>query len=119
MTSRIDLEAAADQIASRREGWTASGLEVGDITWRDQGAGWPPVITIDRRAVASPDSVGISVRKGSQEGSVVLFAGGWADLLWWSGDPGDAPVDEAPGWDDWLDIERFGALLDRFGDLFG
>ena len=118
MPSRIDLDAAAAQIESRREAWAASGLDVGYLTWRDQGASWPPVITTDRSEVKSADSVGIGVRKGAQEGSVVLFDGGWADLSWWSGEPTHDPLDEAPGWDDWLDLERFGALLDRFADMF-
>lgn len=118
MPQRIDLDEAAAQIVSRREAWVASGLAVGDLTWRDQGSGWPPVITVDRSSVTSADSVGISVRRGVQEGSVVLFDGGWADLLWWSGEATDDPIDEVPGWDDWLDIDRFGALLDRFASMF-
>jgi hypothetical protein len=52
-----------------------------------------------------------------QEGSAVLFSGGWADLLYWDGRSGQ-PLDEAPGWDDWLDLERFDQVLDRLTDLF-
>jgi hypothetical protein len=33
---------------------------------------------------------------GFQEGSVVLFKGGWCDLAYWSGSPSDDPVIEAP-----------------------
>lgn len=118
VTHRIDLDAAAADIVNRRPAWEAAGLDVGDLTWRDQGSGWPPVIRTRRADVQLADSVGVTVRKGTQEGSVVLFDGGWADLLWWSGDPSDDPVDEAVGWEDWLDLERFQALLDRFAQLF-
>ena len=62
--------------------------------------------------------MGVTVRRGSQEGSVVLFAGGWADLIYWSGDPAFEPVSDAPGWEDWLDVARFGLLLDRFAEMF-
>lgn len=60
----------------------------------------------------------MEVRKGTQEGTLVLFSGGWADLLWWSGEASGVVVDEAPGWNDWLDLDRFGALLDRFASLY-
>ena len=118
MSPRIDLDDAAKQIAARRDAWVSSGLDVGQVTWREQGEGWPPTLKTGRKDVVSADSIGIEVRKGAQEGSVVLFDGGWADLLWWAGDAGDDLVDEAPGWDDWLDVERFGALLDRFASMF-
>lgn len=42
------------------------------------------------------------VRKDEQEGQLVVFRGGWADLEYWSGRPSDEPVTEAPGWDDWM-----------------
>jgi len=47
----------------------------------------------------------------------VLFTGGWADFSYWSGNPSDAPVDEAPGWEDWLTVDAFGNVLDRLGAL--
>jgi len=53
---------------------------VGPVTWRDQGGGWPPSLKIERDAAADPDSIGVEVRLGVQEGSVVLFKGGWCDL---------------------------------------
>jgi hypothetical protein len=34
----------------------------------------------ERDAVADPDSIGVEVRLGVQELSVVLFKGGWCDL---------------------------------------
>jgi hypothetical protein len=44
------------------------------------------------------------VRKHEQEGQLVVFRGGWADLEYRSGSPSDEPVIEAPGWDDWTDL---------------
>jgi hypothetical protein len=35
--------------------------------------------------------------KGEQEGSGVLFDGGWRDFTFWSGDPAHPPVDEGSG----------------------
>jgi hypothetical protein len=113
----IDLQAANAEIESRLAGWRDSGIDVGPVTWRDQGAGWPPTITPDRAAVIDPDSVGVQLRKGVQEGSVVLFTGAWADFLFWDG-VADGVVDEAPGWDEPLTVEAFAALLDRLGGLF-
>jgi hypothetical protein len=72
----------------------------------------------NRADVKAPDSIGVQLRKGAQEGTLVLFDGGWADLLYWGGSASDDVIDEAPGWEDWLDIEHFGALLDRFAGLF-
>jgi hypothetical protein len=71
-----------------------------------------------RGQVAEPDSVGVTVRKHEQEGQLVVFRGGWADLEYWSGGASDEPVIEAPGWDDWMDLPRIERLLRRFADLF-
>jgi hypothetical protein len=65
------------------------------------------------------DSIGTVVRRGRQEGTIVLFDGGWCDLSFWSGNPGDDPVVEAPGYPDGLSLDEFGAVLDRFIALFG
>ena len=117
MTARIDLDAAAVQIAARRAEWRRLGIAASETTWREQGEGWPPHLKTDRRAVTEADSIGVALTKGAQEGSVVLFSGGWADLLYWDGHSDEA-LDEAPGWKDWLDLKRFGQLLDRLTDLF-
>jgi hypothetical protein len=117
VANRIDLDAAAEQISARRAEWRRLGITASETTWRDQGDGWPTPVKTDRRAVAHADSIGVALTKGAQEGSVVLFSGGWEDLLYWDG-RSDQAVDEAPGWDDWLDIERFGQVLDRLTNLF-
>ena len=117
MEDRIDLDDAAQEIEARRERWRGAGITVGETTWRDEADGWPWALNTSRASVTKPDSVGVALSKGKQQGSVVLFRGGWADLLYWNGEEGDV-VDEAPGWDDWLTISRYGDLLDRFGRFF-
>lgn len=118
MRTMVDLDVAVREIERRAEGWRAGGFAVGPVTWRDQGGGWPPSLKTERDAVADPDSIGVDVRLGVQEGSVVLFKGGWCDLAYWSGSPSDEPVIEAPGYPDDITIEGFGHLLDSFINLF-
>lgn len=118
MEERIDLDVAVVEISDRVHAWRARGLEVDAITWRDQGDGCPATLKTDRRAVRDPDSIGVRMHKGAQEAELVLFKGGWADLLYWTVQAIDEPVVEAPGYDDWLTIEKFGELLDRFGGFF-
>lgn len=47
----------------------------------------------------------------------MLFRGGWADLEFWSGAAGDAPVIEAPGADFPLTLAGVDELLERFMGL--
>jgi hypothetical protein len=108
----IDLDAAAVEIERRAEAWGAAGLEVGELTWRDQGGGWPPRIISTRADATDPDSVGVRLRKQPMEASVVLFKGGWADVEFWSGRRDDAPVLDAPGVDQPLTLTAFADLLD-------
>jgi hypothetical protein len=68
--------------------------------------------------VTEPGSVGVMLRKHQQEGRLVVFRGGWADLEYWGGGPSDEPVLEAPGWGDWMDLLGIERLLRRFADLF-
>ena len=117
MDDRIDLNAARRLIDARRPEWVRLGIKASDTTWRDQGGGWPPPLVTDRAEAKDPDSIGVSLRKGAQ-GSVVLFKGGWADLLYWDG-VSDAVIDEAPGYDDWLDLPRFAGVRDRLTAAFG
>ena len=74
------------------------------------------MLKTDRGTTKDADSIGVSVRRGSSEGSLVLFKGGWADLEFWDG-LGN-PMLSAPGWPDGMSVEDFGALLDRFAALF-
>ena len=118
MDNNIDLDTAALQIAQRRGGWLRLGITAGKTTWRDQGEGSPPKITTERATIVDADSIGVHLAKGAQEGSVVLFVGGWADFRYWNGEADGPVTDEAPGWNDPLDVDRFGQLLDRLTKLF-
>jgi hypothetical protein len=115
---RIDLDLAAMEIARRIEAWRAAGLTVGAVTWRDRGEPWPYRFKVDQTEVKDADSIGVAVRKGLQEGAVVLFDGGWADFEYWSGLASDEPLLDAPGWEDWLTVEAFGEILDRLAGQF-
>lgn len=114
----MDLDQVAALITRHALAWEASGLVVGAVTWRDAAASWPSPLREDRGQVVEPDSVGVAVRKHGQEGQLVVFRGGWADLEYGSGGPSDEPVLEAPGWDDWLDLAGVDRLLRRFAALF-
>ena len=118
MESRVDLDQVAGLISRHAFAWEESGLVVGAVTWRDAAGPWPSPLREDRGQVTEPDSVGVTVRKHEQEGQLVVFRGGWADLEYWSGSPSDEPVTEAPGWDDWMDLPGIERLLRRFADLF-
>lgn len=115
---RIDLDEAAALITSATAAWKRTGLLAGALTWRDIGEPWPYPLKTRRDEVIDADSVGVAVHKGVQEGHLVLFRGGWADLDYWSGRPGDEPRVEAPGVDDWLTLADFQRLLERFAALF-
>jgi len=114
----IDLDAAAALIQERIAGWSALGLSTQGITWCDYVSEWPRRITTDRFSVADPYSVGIAVTRDALEGSLILYRGGWADLLFWSGNAEDENIiDEVHGWDDPLSMEAFTSVLDRFDAL--
>jgi hypothetical protein len=119
MESRVDLDQVAGLISRHALAWKQSGLVVGALSWRDEAAPWPAPLREDRDQVVEPDSVGVMVRKHRQEGRLVVFRGGWADLEYWGGGPSDIPVIEAPGWDDWMDLPGIERLLRRFAGLFG
>ena len=77
---RVDLDQVAGLISRHAFAWEESGLMVGPLTWRDAATGWPSPLMEDRGQVVEPDSVGVAVRKDGQEGHLVVFGGGWADL---------------------------------------
>jgi hypothetical protein len=119
MESRVDLDEVAGLISRHAFAWKEPGLVVGALTWRDAAGPWPFHLVGDRGQVAEPDSVGVMIRKHEQEGQLVVFRGGWADLEYWSGSPSDEPMIEAPGWGDWMDLPGVERLLQRFAGLFG
>lgn len=117
MDFRIDLDEAARHIGEWRSTWTALGVDAGELTWRDQGKGWPPPISTDRARVIDADSIGVRLCASEREGRAVLYKGGWADLEYWAEEP-SAGVFEAPGYEDRLDLDRFDQLLNRLTSLF-
>ncbi len=118
MEHRIDLDQAAELISGHILAWAQAGLVAEALTWRDIGEPWPYPLKVDRREVVDPDSVGIVVRKNEQEGRLVIFRGGWADLDYWTGQPSDDVVVEAPGFEDVMTLLDVEQLLGRFAALF-
>lgn len=114
----VDLDLAVIEIERRTGAWRSAGITVGDLTWRDVDSGWPATLKTDRRQVVTADSIGIRLEKGEQEGEVVLFKGGWCDLIYWSGAATDQPIQDAPGYPDRMTVDGFGAVLDRLANLF-
>lgn len=117
MDAVIDLDAAAGLLARHAETWRLLGLSVGPITWAD-GQTTVNAVTTDRSAVRGDYSCAIALRRGRQEGHLVLYAGGWCDFTYWSGE-GDSFIDESPGWNEWLDLAGFEDIVNRFGACFG
>lgn len=116
----IDLDRAAAQINTRRQRWTAAGLTVGPLTWRDMAACWPQPLERNRSRVAEPDSVGVHLTgPADAELLVVLFRGGWADVDFLAslgetdGDSGAGAglVSEAP---DVTSPQESGELIDEY-----
>ncbi len=112
MKGIVDLDLAVIEIERRIEVWRQAGITVGEVTWRDQGSGWPPVLKTDRREVIDADSIGVRLTQGAEEGEVVLFTGGWCDFIYWGGGM-DEPTQDVPGWPDQMSVEAFGEVLDR------
>lgn len=120
---RIDLDRAAAQISTRRQRWTAAGLIVGPLTWRDMAACWPQPLEQNRSRVAEPDSAGVHVTgPADSELLVVLFRGGWADVDFLASlgeTDGDSETDEADARvvseaPDVASPQEFGELLDGY-----
>lgn len=109
----IDLDQAAAQISARRQQWTAAGLMVGPLTWRDGEAAWPQRLETSRSEVRDPDSVGVHVTgPADAELLVVLFRGCWADVDFVAAlDTNEELVSEAP---EVLSPQVFGQLLDGY-----
>ena len=116
MENRIDLDEAAGLLVRHIPFWQTAGIVVDPVTWRDVGEPWPYPLKVDRATVIDADSVGIRTKKGGQEGQLVLYRGGWADLEYWSSS--DEPLVEAPGTDNPLTLDDFDRLLYRFAALF-
>lgn len=118
MDGLIDLDAAAAVASSRIEAWRGPVVQVEPLTWRDAAQPWPQRLSTDRQQVIEPDSLGLRVRGGDQEGTLVVFRGGWADLTYVDLATSVDPVVEAVGWEEPLRLEDYGLLVDRFLGLF-
>ena len=72
-----------------------------------------------RAEAAEPDSVGVKVTCGGEEGELALYARGWADVLYWGGDGATEVVDEMVGdYDSPLTQEDYTRVLEAFGGRF-
>ena len=119
MVAKIDLDLAAEQITACGAAWEARGLHVGELTWRDQFRTWPDQVVAGRAQASEPDSVGVKVTRGDEEGQVVLYDGGWADVEYWAGDVANDAVCEVAGdYDEPLTQGGFASVLDGFGARF-
>ncbi|MCO1579417.1 hypothetical protein M8C13_27065 [Crossiella sp. SN42] len=106
----VDLDAAAQQIESRRATWEVAGLTVGPLTWRDCSPSTRR-LTADRATVSDPDSVSVTLDFGDWPAAVfVLFRGGWADVDVTNFQSGEAHSVDGRGI---TSPALFGALLDR------
>jgi hypothetical protein len=113
----IDLDAVAAAVQRRGARWIARGMTVGQLTWVD-GQTTVNELTTHREAVRGDYSVGVRVRRGDEEGQLVVYAGGWCDLEFWAGRADCKPLAEAPGADEPLDMAGLEVVLDRFEGLF-
>lgn len=117
MERALDLDAAAASVQRRASQWAARSLTVGPLTWAD-GQTTVNELTTRREAVRGDYSVGIRIRRGDEEGELVVYAGGWCDLDYWAGRADSEPLSEAPGADEPLDLAELEVVLDRFEGLF-
>jgi len=114
---RIDLDVAASLVERRGGAWQAWGWTVGPLTWADGQTTAHPV-TPDRAAVRGDYSLGVHIVHGGREGEVVLYAGGWCDVQYWSGRIDDPIMEETHGGEDPLDLAAFDRLLGLVETLF-
>lgn len=81
MEHLVDLDELAARLGSTVEQWRKRAT-VGPLTWRDENASWPQPIVTDRTAVEVPESLGIRLSLDpDDEMEVVVWTGGWADVL--------------------------------------
>jgi len=71
--SRVDLDQVAGLISRYAIEWEKAGCVAGPVTWKDVGGPGLYPFREDRRKVAEADSVGVAVRRGEQEGRLVVF----------------------------------------------
>jgi hypothetical protein len=105
----VDIDKAAAEFEARRPAWELDGIGIDGPTWGDDAALWPDKLFVDRAWVVRPFCWGIRLRRGSVEGSILLFTAGWVDLQ-------IAHVDRLnefrPEYVATPDVSSFAALLD-------
>lgn len=112
----LDLAEVAEALNRYGKRWMQAGISVEAVTWRDIGGPWPYPLKIERGVVVDADSVGVRASRDEQEGRLVVYRGGWAELEYWNAR--DEPLMEVSGYDDPLDLPALELLLQRFGTLF-
>jgi hypothetical protein len=108
--SNLDLDRAAELVASRRPEWVELGLTVHPITWMDNDAQWNRPVLTERSGISRPMSLGLRIEGGAPaEAEIILYAGGWADVNLVAASSAEVESEyielETP--------EEFGPLLDR------
>jgi hypothetical protein len=83
----VDLDELARRLRPLLAEWSKAA-NVGPLTWRDEQAVWPRVITTDREFVVVPESLGVRIASGHDEVEVCVWTGGWADVDWVAGGEG-------------------------------
>lgn len=116
MDTRLNLDDVTAEIRERVPDWEGRGLEVGPVTWRDE-EDKSPELKVDRTDVLEPVSVGIAVRTNGQEGRLVIYKEGWADISVFDSEENN-DVNEVIGWEDWFTLDAVGSVIDRFVCLF-
>ncbi len=82
MDAVIDVDAVAREFTARRPAWAARGVQTSQLTWRDATATWPQPLPTDRTSIIDPESVGMTFSvAGAEIGQLVIWCGGWADLV--------------------------------------
>lgn len=80
----IDLDECSAAVDARVSGWNEAGLQLSVPTWVDNETPWPRPLLIERAEVVSPMSFGFQLKRSDGgEAEVVVYAGGWADLVSW------------------------------------
>jgi len=107
----INLDEAARVLAERIA--ERPDLTVGPFTWKGFDTPFDEPLATDRSAIEEAYSVGVRLWRGSEEGAIVLYAGGWADYEYWAGIAEADVVLDAPGWGNPLDVDRFAEVVAR------
>jgi hypothetical protein len=76
----IDLDELAQRLGPLTAEWRGSAT-VGPLTWRDEVSPWPQPIVSDRNAVSVPESLGLRLQRDEDEMEMVVWTGGWADVV--------------------------------------